>query len=217
MSDSKFFDLHINGIGYLRRAREVSVRRGDAFLAVDINAMHGAADDVQFTRFDCRVNGAEAQALIRQYMEQINDRGRQAADGTALRTQVLVGFRLGDLYPDLFTYERGEKKGETGVSLKARLLKIHWIKINGEMVYKAEKVDDTKSHDERPESSTSQQHPSPAMAVAERDCNDDLEDLLPEEVRLSKDDPDFFRKKEALKARGYRFDGNDKVWRLKAA
>ncbi|MGH7261726.1 MAG: DUF3577 domain-containing protein, partial [Nitrospiraceae bacterium] len=34
----KYFDLHVTGIGYLNRAREVPVPRGQAFLAVDISA-----------------------------------------------------------------------------------------------------------------------------------------------------------------------------------
>jgi hypothetical protein len=31
--NDKYFDLHITGIGYLYRAREVEVRRGQSFLA----------------------------------------------------------------------------------------------------------------------------------------------------------------------------------------
>ena len=41
---------------------------------------------------------------------------------------VLVGFRLGDLYAETFQYTNGDKAGEIGVSLKARLLKIVWIR-----------------------------------------------------------------------------------------
>ncbi|MCC6206564.1 MAG: DUF3577 domain-containing protein [Gammaproteobacteria bacterium] len=119
----KFFDLHITGIGYLNRVREVAVSRGKPFLAVDISALHGAEDNVQYTRFDCRVSGKEAQALIRELMPAI------AAD-----QKVLVGFKLGDLYPETFTYQQGERQGQTGISLKARLLKVSWARIDGEPV-----------------------------------------------------------------------------------
>ena len=51
--------------------------------------------------------------------------------------KVLIGFKLGDLYAETFVYEKGKKQGETGVSLKARLLFISWIKVDGETVYKA--------------------------------------------------------------------------------
>jgi hypothetical protein len=46
--------------------------------------------------------------------------------------KVLVGFTLSDLYAEAFTYKKGEKAGETGISLKARLLRIGWAKIDGE-------------------------------------------------------------------------------------
>jgi len=119
----KFFDLHVTGIGYLNRAREVDVKRGKPFLAVDISALHGAAEDVQYTRFDCRVSGKEAQDLVRELMPAIE-----------AERKVLVGFKLGDLYPETFTYQQGERQGQTGVSLKARLLKVSWAKIDGEPV-----------------------------------------------------------------------------------
>ena len=209
MSD-KYFDLHVTGIGYLGRAREVPVRRGEPFLAVEINALHGAADQVDYTRFDCRVTGGEAQMLVRQFMSRINDRD----------AKVLVGFRLGDLYPDVFTYQTGDKAGQTGVSLKARLLKIQWVKVDGEWAYTAEASDNTTPEPETASTAAAAQvdkneGSSPQVADA-ADAEDDLSANLPEEVELSKDDPDFLSRKEQLKASGYRFDGTRKVWRLPA-
>ena len=46
--------------------------------------------------------------------------------------KVLVSFILSDLYAEVFTYKKGEKAGETGISLKARLLRIGWVKVDGE-------------------------------------------------------------------------------------
>lgn len=61
-----------------------------------------------------------------------------------------MGFRLGDLWTDLFRYSRGDKAGKTGVSLKARLLFISWIKVDGQLVYqarpKSEAEDATATH-----------------------------------------------------------------------
>ena len=128
----KYFDLHVTGLGYLNRAREVEVTQGRNFLAVDISALHGAADAVQYTRFDCRVSGSEAEKVIRRCLPKIE------ADA-----KVLIGFRLSDVYPELFTYQSGEKEGQTGISLKARLLRVAWVKIDGEAVYTAPRPDDT--------------------------------------------------------------------------
>lgn len=125
--DTRYFDLHINGIGYLNRIREVKPRKGDAFMACDIAALSGSTDDVAYTRFDCRVSGGQAAKLVRRCIEAVET-----------SRKVLIGFRLGDLWTDVFVYQRGDKKGETGVSLKARLLYIGFIKIDGETAYKAD-------------------------------------------------------------------------------
>ena len=119
--ETKYFDLHVTGIGYLNRVREVPVKRAQPFLAVDISALHGNSEDVQYTRFDCRVSGSDAKTIVEQLIPLIDDD----------KNKVLVGFKLGDLYPDTFTYRSGDKAGQTGVSLKARLLRIDWVKVNG--------------------------------------------------------------------------------------
>lgn len=126
-TEKTYFDLHIAGLGYLNRIREVKPKKGDPFLACDIAALNGPSDEVSYVRFDVRVSGTDAQHLIR--------RCQQAVDA---EKKVLIGFRLGDLWTDTFTYSKGKRAGEQGVSLKARLLFVSWIKVEGEVVYKAE-------------------------------------------------------------------------------
>jgi len=133
--EKSYFDLHITGIGYLNRIREVKPKKGDAFLACDIAALNGPSDDVSYVRFDTRVSGSEAQHLVRRCI--------QAVDA---EKKVMIGFRLGDLWTDTFTYSKGKRAGEQGVSLKARLLFVSWIKVGGQLVYKAE----AKAADETP-------------------------------------------------------------------
>lgn len=123
----QYFDLHTCGIGYLNRLREVKPTRGKPFLAVDIVALHGSSDDVQRTRFDCRVSGAEAERVLRE----------ELMDPIEAEKKVLVGFKIGDLYVDTFVYQQGDRAGETGISLKARLLRLAWAKVDGESVYRA--------------------------------------------------------------------------------
>ncbi len=131
-SETKYFDLHTTGIGYLNRLREVTPRKGKPFMAVTVAALKGAADAVEYTYIDCNVVGEEAEKQIR--------RCQQAVDA---EMKVLVGFRIGDIWPDMFTYHNGPRQGQTGVSLKGRLLYIGWIKINGKTVYQAKPVVDT--------------------------------------------------------------------------
>ena len=159
-SDLSYFDLHITGLGYLNRIREVQPRKGDAFLAGDIAALNGPSDSPDYRRFDVRVSGSEAQHLIR--------RCQQAVEA---ERKVLIGFRLGDLWADTFTYSKGKRAGEQGVSLKARLLFVSWIKVDGQLVYKAEPkaTDDTS-----PEPVSAAAEDAPASNDVTVDSNQDV-------------------------------------------
>ncbi|SPZ02543.1 Protein of uncharacterised function (DUF3577) [Pseudomonas luteola] len=127
-AESKYFDLHTTGVGYLNRIREVKVRKGAPFLACTVAALHGSADDVEYSYIDCKVAGEEAQKLVRRCIPAV-EAGKK----------VLISFRIGDIWADAFTHPRGEKQGQPGASLKGRLLFIAWIKVDGGLVYEAEK------------------------------------------------------------------------------
>ena len=120
---TKYFDLITTGLGYLNRVREVTPEEGNPFLSITLAALRGSADNAQYTHFECRVVGRQAKAVVQEL--------RAAVDGDH---KVLVGFTLSDLYPEAFTYKKGEKAGETGISLKARLLRIGWARVDGEPI-----------------------------------------------------------------------------------
>ncbi|MDH2431004.1 STY4534 family ICE replication protein [Pokkaliibacter sp. MBI-7] len=128
---SQFFDLHTSGIGYINRIRLVEPKKGEPFWACSIAALRGDTNNVEYTYFDVRVSGTEAARLIA--------RCQQAVEAGS---KMLISFKIGDIYPDVFTYASGDRKGETGVSLKGRLLMIRWIKKDGEMIYQMPKADD---------------------------------------------------------------------------
>ena len=117
----KFFDLHLTGIGYLNRVREVFPEEGSPFWGVYITALQGHVDHVRHSYFDCIVVGEEAKDLVRQLQPSV----KAAA-------KVLVGFQLSDLNAVPFTYRQGKRAGETGVHLKSRLLRFQWIKVDGQ-------------------------------------------------------------------------------------
>jgi len=121
---SSYFDLHVEGVGYLNRVRTVKPKTGgQSYLACSVAAMRGSTDDVAYTKFDCRVSGADAQKIVKQL----------EADVTAEK-RVIIGFRISDIYPEAFTYENGDHKGETGVIIRGRLLRVKFAKINGESI-----------------------------------------------------------------------------------
>lgn len=154
-----YFDLHINGLGYLHRIRDVTPRKGDAFLACDIAALNGASNDVSYVKFDTRVSGTQAQHLVRRCINAVD-----------AEKKVLIGFRLGDLWSDIYTRAKGPQAGQQAVSLKARLLFISWIKVDGQLVYKAEPKEDD-ADEQSPDVSEPQAVESVDQAVSLASCN----------------------------------------------
>ena len=122
-TQQSFFNLIVEGVGYLNRVRTVAPRKGQEFLACTISALRGSTDDVGYTKFDCKVSGTEAQKIVKRLELDVGD-----------EKPVLIGFKISDIYPELFTYENGEKKGQPGVCIKGRLLRIKFAKVNGESV-----------------------------------------------------------------------------------
>ena len=125
--NAKYFDLHTQGLGYLNRIRDVTPNEGTPFLSVTIAALRGSVDNAQYTHFECRVSGKKAQELVRQL--------KPTVEGSS---KVLVGFTLSDLHAETFTFKNGDKAGETGISLKTRLLRIAWAKVDGQPFYTAQ-------------------------------------------------------------------------------
>jgi hypothetical protein len=92
-------------------------------------------------RFDVTVAGKEASSLV--------NRCQKAVDEDK---KVLIGFVLSNPSTDIFQLKNGEHAGESRVSLKARLIKVDWIKIGQDMVYKTERAEPQQA-----QSATSQQ------------------------------------------------------------
>ncbi|HCM1946065.1 TPA: DUF3577 domain-containing protein [Salmonella enterica subsp. salamae serovar 30:g,m,s:e,n,x] len=130
---SSYFNLHINGLGYLSNIREINTATG-SFLSCTINALHGSTDKPDYTRFDVTVSGKQTTSLIRRCQNAVNE-----------EKKVLIGFKLSNLTADVFTLTKGDHAGESRASLRARLIKISFIKVGQNMVYKAEKPESTDS------------------------------------------------------------------------
>ena len=122
-SQPSYFNLHVEGVGYLNRVRTVKPKKGQEFLACTVAALRGSDSDVSYTKFDCRVSGADAQAIV-----------KRLEDDVAAEKAVIIGFRIADIYPELFTFEKGDRKGQPGVSIKNRLLRIKFAKVNGKSI-----------------------------------------------------------------------------------
>lgn len=117
------FDLHVSGIGYLNRIREVKPRKGEPFYACSINALRGDGDAPEHTRFDLIIRGGKALKRV-----------LSLRDAVERKQKVIVACKLGDIYPDLFTHASGERKGQQGVAIKGRLLQLNYTTIDGMVV-----------------------------------------------------------------------------------
>jgi hypothetical protein len=147
----KYFDLHLRGLGYLSRVRDVTAKgngrsKAKPFLACAISAFHGdpnVENGIVYLPLDLIVAGEKAREAVRSVMDDANDPD----------VKVLVSFRAGDHY--IRTFERtGNRAGETGAVLKGRLLKLFWIKVDGQEVYRdesAEPDDANAGNDQAPE------------------------------------------------------------------
>ncbi|TCG08598.1 hypothetical protein BZM27_11030 [Paraburkholderia steynii] len=150
----KYFDLHLRALGYLSRVRDVAAKgngrsKAKPFLACAISAFHGdpnVENGIVYLPLDLIVAGEKAREAVRSVMDDANNPD----------VKVLVSFRAGDHY--IRTFERtGNRAGETGAVLKGRLLRLFWIKVDGQEVYreqsddKEEPDDATDVHDQAPE------------------------------------------------------------------
>jgi len=123
-SEVKYFDLQTTGIGYLNRVRQVTPEGGEPFWSVTLAALRGSVDNAQYTHFECRVSGKQAQEVVRRLQPAVE-----------AKLKVLIGFTLSDLNPEAFTFKQGDRAGTQGVSIKARLLRLAWVKVDGQPFY----------------------------------------------------------------------------------
>lgn len=159
----KYFDLHLTGLGYLSRVREVtSAGHGRAkakpFLACSISAFHGdpeVQNGVVYLNLDLIVSGETAKDVILSVMDDANDRD----------VKVLVGFRAGDHYISTYEIKQGNRAGQMGTVLKGCLLKVFWVKVDGVSVYQAEdREDQSNGQADTPEDVLFSEQPHPSDA-----------------------------------------------------
>jgi len=216
-TENNYFDLIVNGIGYLNRARFVTPTQGKAYLAVSVTALHGSADSTNYTHFDVRVVGEAAKEFVTAYEDEINDRD----------SKVMVRFNIGDPQPNSYTAKSGTREGQLCHVIKGRLLKITWAKINDEVLNIVESDDNVStSEPDQQQADASNDNAQPVQSTVETQSaesvpeSDDIqtwETQLSNVVKLDKDDPNFKTKRVKLKDLGYRWNNDEKAWHKAAA
>lgn len=123
------YELVTRGLGYVNFVREIQ-DEDKTVLTCTLNALVGPEptspeEKVARVPFDVTITGEEADALIRQYAEAIND-----------RQKVLVGFTLRGARIHSFP-RGGEREGEIGYAIQSGLSKVSFVTLNGQRVYDA--------------------------------------------------------------------------------
>lgn len=139
MTQTKFFDLHTTGCGYLsmERTRWVTPKKGPKYLCTSIAFLRGEyteSSKPEITRVDLRIVGGEAFELVEQLMNNL-------WQGTLRKdSKIFVSAKIGDLYPEAYM-----KDGEARVMLKGRLLLFKSIHIDKVPFFKASDDDSKKA------------------------------------------------------------------------
>jgi len=156
MSDEHYYDIYVSACGFLNRLRTLKHDDGQTSLVCTFAALRGAKGErANPTYFDAKVVGDHTKTLLDQYSTVINDRTRQ----------VFVSVRLSDLYVKPYVRQKGERKGESGYSLKTRLLVVESLAIDGVVAYR--RKDDPTVELAARRAEASRRDPADANASAE--------------------------------------------------
>ena len=200
MSD-QYYDLTTTGVAYLNRFRKVKPEQGDAYYSVTLAAMRGKPNNdghIQKTYIDCNVVG-DAVEMVQQLEPFF-------ADGA--EPKVMVKFVVGDLEQRAFVYKSGDRKGQSGFSLKGRLFDIKWYKLNGDTtVYSTAEIERHQMANAMDANETK----APGNVTTDIDTTSAP---IPRIVKLVKDDPYFDERENQLLEQGYVYQG-DSLWQLR--
>lgn len=194
-AQNQFFDLHLKGLGYINRFREVQPKnkKSKPFCAVTIGFLRGDSDEVEYTYVDTIIRNSKVCEILKQYQDAINNRD----------SKVLGVLTVSDIYAEVFESNDGPKP-----TIKGRLIGMRQLKVNGEVVYKHQ-TEEAPVSEGTNEPAAQAEEPVQEAPVAD-------ENLEPE-VSLDVNDPNFEARKTELKELGYEWSSDKKLWVLPTA
>ncbi len=160
-SNVKTYDCITTTSGAMFRPRKVVSKDGkfpdyyagciagkDGILDKDNNIYPGTIS------YDVKVVGRQAKKVyenvIMPYMDKLNERGVNPKNAG-----IFGCYRLGGVRGETFTYQRGEKKGQIGISNRGVLIRFDYLSIDGKEVdlsaYEESEADNTPASDSQAE------------------------------------------------------------------
>lgn len=189
------YDLVTTGTGFINRFRLINPSQGNPYYAINIAALRGEINDegkAAKTYVDCNVVGNAAVAMAKLLEPFFDDNAEPV---------IMIGFTFGDLEERSFVYQSGDRKGQTGSSLKARLFDIKWYRINQETFYSPAEIERKAKAETLAESNA-----QPLM--------DDANESLAKPVLVDENDPYREEMVKQLVSQGYEQIDNTGEWHL---
>jgi len=222
-----YFNLHTDGLAFLNNVDFVTPKAPGAkqFLSLSVTLLEGDPETPHKTYVSLVIPDAldEISALLVKHREAIANRD----------ITVFANLKLAKLRHKPFVYgANSPKAGELGVNLNAILIGLSYLKIGDQVVYeRTESNQNAKTVTNAAVEPVSQQASVQSTTVAAvapsaspATNNDSLafcselktvgSELFgaPLQITLSKDSPQFEARKEAIKAAGYRWNGDTFTW-----
>ncbi|WP_051940403.1 DUF3577 domain-containing protein [Stenoxybacter acetivorans] len=135
---TQYVNLLADGFGFMNRLRKIEVKKGGShYYGCTLMLLRG--DESEKSRFDVRIAGSEAKALIERMIQEYP---ALLSDDYKARPSVTCSVRIGDLVPSFF---EGKDK-QVVPYIDGRLIKFKYISINGSVFYRA--ADETTTTEE---------------------------------------------------------------------
>lgn len=125
----------LSGIGYTDGIRYVTPIGGRTFCAMNITAFSGekSAKPSERSYFPLTTTFSDGDEELKQAISAL-EKLPKPKEGE--KQTITVGFRATGLVPDTYQVKKGEHKGETRDTTKAKLTMINFVSVNGEVIFK---------------------------------------------------------------------------------
>lgn len=214
-TEVQYINFHAEGICYVNRFRTNEAQNGDTYCSVTLGFLHGAVGGPKqkkprVTYIDCNVRNEEICGILQQHKAAI------LGDSKVTAVMRISDIFEGEPFEATIKNKDGSTKKKMVSSIKARLIGMKQLKVNGELVYS--KSDSDEQPADLPQDAPVNQAEAPVQQpvaqapVAPANFEGEFLDV----VKLDKNDPDFMAKKDELKANGYRWNKDLSSWVLAA-
>lgn len=203
----RYFNVHTEGFGYLNGFKQVTPKAGQTFkpfFASTFCLLEGDPQNPRKTYMSVSIVNPTLITLLQNFADELNSDA----------TKVFANARMADMKAMPFIYPQGSANaGQPGVNWEAKIINLLYLKV-GDQVVELERPTTTDlgvpaaQSEQQPTAQQLSQHSAPLQS------DDKLLLEMGLSVELSKDDPHFEENKERLKAAGYRWNNDRKIWVL---